>query len=106
MVDAPRISLTRSGGRESDAIPLAMAGLLARGSPPVADLPGFPVVEDGNRLAADSCGGSRGVGPVEVRTAFPFDPLELAPSGNHRRATIGGDREACQSEGGRGSVSV
>src|SRR5499427_5543472 len=28
----------------------------------------------GGRFAADSCGGSRGLGPLSARTAFPFDP--------------------------------
>src|SRR5208282_1833197 len=63
---------------------LAMAGLLARGSPPDADLPGFPVVSAGNRLTAHSCGGSHGFGPFwVVRTVFPINPLESI-----RRGTI------------------
>src|SRR5580658_1472585 len=49
-----------------------MAGLLARGSLPCA---AFPVSQWhlGARLAAYSCGGSRGFGSV-ILTAFPFDP--------------------------------
>jgi hypothetical protein len=55
----------------------AAAGLLARGSPSLASLPGHPVARSGRRLAAYSCGGSRrfdqGEGPG--LTTFPFDPL-------------------------------
>ena len=58
----------------------AMAGLLARGSLSVADLPGCPVVMSGDRLAAYSCGCSRGLGsrPLPRSLSIPL------------RGTIGG----------------
>jgi len=64
-----------------------MAGLLARGSSPDADLPDCSVVTDRSRLAAYSCGGSHGLGPDwVVRTVFPINPLEFI-----RRGTIARD---------------
>src|SRR5690242_16105559 len=67
-----------------------MAGFLARGSPPCAGLPSsspirdFPVALTHARLAADSCGGSHGLGPFwVVRPVFPFKPLDFI-----RRGTI------------------
>jgi hypothetical protein len=52
----------------------------------IADLPGFPVVTIGSRLAAYSCGGSHGFGPDwVVLTVFPINPLEFI-----RRGTITG----------------
>ena len=61
------------GRRARDRPHEAMAGLLARGSPTDADLPGLPVVETWRRLVAYSCGVSRGFG-VATLTVFPFDP--------------------------------
>jgi hypothetical protein len=37
---------------------------------------------NGRRLAAYSCGGSRGIACGSTRTAFPFDPLREPPAGS------------------------
>jgi hypothetical protein len=74
-----------------------MAGLLARGSLPHADLPGCPVVVTSVRLTAYSCGGSHGLGPSESRTVFPIileDRSLKAPS----PSTCGLDGEAVNAE--------
>src|SRR4051794_24152065 len=79
-------SIHRSSPPECLHCRVAMAGLLAHGSSPDADLPGFPVVTIGSRLAAYSCGGSHGFGPDwVVLTVFPINPLESI-----RRGTIAG----------------
>ena len=40
------------------------------------DLPGFPVVKNGSKLTAHSCGGSHGLGAIKAHTVFPFIPLD------------------------------
>jgi hypothetical protein len=68
---------------------VAMAGLLARASPPCADLPGFPVVMNGTRLAAHSCRRGHGLGPLwVVRTVFPINPLDSIRRGTIDRGSI------------------
>src|SRR5271155_4411959 len=68
------------------------AGLLARGSPPIA---AFPVSQwhAGEGLAAYSCGGSRGI--ARKLTAFPFD----TPKGDRRE-------ENCQNERSGASLTA
>lgn len=62
-----------------------MAGLLARGSQRHPAVPAFRPVAFRIFLAAYSCGGSHGLGPLG-RTMFPFHPGTFEP-GNHRAAT-------------------
>jgi hypothetical protein len=63
---------------------LLVADLLARGSLSLAAFPEALTASSGkigHRLAAYSCGGSRGITrKICARTAFPFDPLREPPT--------------------------
>src|SRR6185437_13935283 len=107
MSNAPRMALMRSGRRmrrnhrvaltavhrstpPERALPLAMAGLLARGSPPFADLPGFPVVKMASGSPLTVAGAATALAPsgssAPCSLLIPWSLSVGAPSHeNHRR---------------------
>jgi hypothetical protein len=70
---------------------LLVADVLARGSLPSATFPGFrnPSGHAGRRLAAHSCGGSRGIACPQARAPRSL----LIPCGNHRHRSCRAFRE-------------
>src|SRR3954468_9091241 len=92
---SPLRGLVRPVRQHQDTPPAApardfpVAGLLAHGSSPPTTFPRTRAVLSGSfgrRLAAYSCGGSRGI--VQARTAFPFDPLREPPRSSCRGRMI------------------
>src|SRR5262249_2842722 len=67
-----------------------VAGLLARGSSSVATFPGgIPSGANDRRLAAYSCGGSRGIPCRITGTAFPIDPFREPPTSSVAPSQMG-----------------
>jgi hypothetical protein len=66
--------------------------------PPSQEYARVPSGKNGQKLAAYSCGGSRGIGRMNTRTAFPFDPLREPPSSGLHAGVVasidGGRRDA------------